>query len=258
MSIILLLCTEYPVKQRLFKHSGFIMIRLFLVILMVLVFNFNASAQIRFYRISDTNITQEKYLFGDDKIRLTASSESYDSYTIVAKYTFYGTLIDVTIEGYRSYKQTYLGKNTKLPLQEYAKGQLLYSDGKVCEIVNKRERSLLKIKDVKLCAVYEDYSISQGLNWTNSQFENNINPNYYQLSKWETAYSYIENNKKYEKNVVFGSYGTKATISVLDVTFTNGHKVRLHIYNDPEWANAKPGMLVERFKVRQITVYKLK
>ena len=239
MSIILLLCTEYPVKQRLFKHSGFIMIRLFLVILMVLVFNFNASAQIRFYRISDTNITQEKYLFGDDKIRLTASSESYDSYTIVAKYTFYGTLIDVTIEGYRSYKQTYLGKNTKLPLQEYAKGQLLYSDGKVCEIVNKRERSLLKIKDVKLCAVYEDYSISQGLNWTNS-------------------HSYIENNKKYEKNVVFGSYGTKATISVLDVTFTNGHKVRLHIYNDPEWANAKPGMLVERFKVRQITVYKLK
>ena len=36
MSIILLLCTEYPVKQRLFKHSGFIMIRLFLVILMVM------------------------------------------------------------------------------------------------------------------------------------------------------------------------------------------------------------------------------
>ncbi len=234
------------------------MMRLFLVILMAFVFNFNASAQIRFYRISDTNITQEKYLFGDDKIRLTASGKRYDSYTIVAKYTFYGTLIDVTIEDYRSYKQTYLSKNTKLPLQEYAKGQLLYSDGKVCEIVNKRERTLLKIKNVKLCAVYEDYSISQGLNWTNSQFENNIAPNYYQLSKWETAYSYIKHNKKYEKNVVFGSYGTKATISVLEVTFTNGHKVRLHIYNDPEWANAKPGMLVERFKVRQITVYKLK
>ena len=234
------------------------MMRLFLVILMAFVFNFNASAQIRFYRISDTNITQEKYLFGDDEIRLTASGKRYDSYTIVAKYTFYGTLIDVTIEDYRSYKQTYLGKNTKLPLQEYAKGQLLYSDCKVCEIVNKRERTLLKIKDVKLCAVYEDYSIIQGLNWTNTQFENNIAPNYYQLSKWETAYSYIKHNKKYEKNVVFGSYGTKATISVLEVTFTNGHKVRLHIYNDPEWANAKPGMLVERFKVRQITVYKLK
>ena len=234
------------------------MMRLFLVILMAFVFNFNASAQIRFYRISDTNITQEKYLFGDDEIRLTASGKRYDSYTIVAKYTFYGTLIDVTIEDYRSYKQTYLGKNTKLPLQEYAKGQLLYSDCKVCEIVNKRERTLLKIKDVKLCAVYEDYSISQGLNWTNTQFENNIAPNYYQQSKWETAYSYIKHNKKYEKNVVFGSYGTKATISVLEVTFTNGHKVRLHIYNDPEWANAKPGMLVERFKVRQITVYKLK
>ena len=234
------------------------MMRLFLVILMAFVFNFNASAQIRFYRISDTNITQEKYLFGDDEIRLTASGKRYDSYKIVAKYTFYGTLIDVTIEDYRSYKQTYLGKNTKLPLQEYAKGQLLYSDCKVCEIVNKRERTLLKIKDVKLCAVYEDYSISQGLNWTNTQFENNIAPNYYQLSKWETAYSYIKHNKKYEKNVVFGSYGTKATISVLEVTFTNGHKVRLHIYNDPEWANAKPGMLVERFKVRQITVYKLK
>ena len=234
------------------------MIRLFLVILMAFVFNFNASAQIRFYRISDTNITQEKYLFGDDEIRLTASGKRYDSYTIVAKYTFYGTLIDVTIEDYRSYKQTYLGKNTKLPLQEYAKGQLLYSDCKVCEIVNKRERTLLKIKDVKLCAVYEDYSISQGLNWTNTQFENNIAPNYYQLSKWETAYSYIKHNKKYEKNVVFGSYGTKATISVLEVTFTNGHKVILHIYNDPKWANAQPGMLVERFKVRQITVYKLK
>lgn len=140
------------------------MIRLFLVILMAFVFNSNASAQIRFYRISNINITQEKYLFGDDEIRLTASGKRYDSYTIVANYTIYRTLKNVSIEDYRSYEQTYIGKNAKFPLQEYAKGQLLYSDGKVCEIVNKREHTLLKIKDVKLCAVYEDYSISQGLN----------------------------------------------------------------------------------------------
>ena len=106
----------------------------------------------------------------------------------------------------------------------------MYSDGKVCEIVNKREHTLLKIKDVKLCAVYEDYSISQGLNWTNTQFESNIAPNWCQLSEWETAYSRFKHNiGKYEKNIVFGSYGTKATISVLEVTFTNGHKVILHI-----------------------------
>ena len=235
------------------------MMRLFLVILMAFVFNFNASAQIRFYRISDTNITQEKYLFGDDEIRLTAHGKRYDSYTIVANYTIYRTLKNVTIEDYRSYKQTYIGKNTKLPLQEYTKGQLLYSDGKVCEIVNIRDRTLLKIKDVKLCAVYEDYSISLGLNWTNTQFESNIAPNWNQLSKWKTAYSRLTHNiGKYEDNIVFGSYGTKATISVLEVTFTNGYTVRLHIYNDPKWANAQPGMLVERFKVRQITVYKLK
>ncbi len=235
------------------------MIRLFLVILMAFVFNSNASAQIRFYRISNINITQEKYLFGDDEIRLTASGKRYDSYTIVANYTIYRTLKNVSIEDYRSYEQTYIGKNAKFPLQEYAKGQLLYSDGKVCEIVNKREHTLLKIKNVKLCAVYEDYSISQGLNWTNTQFESNIAPNWCQLSEWETAYSRFKHNiGKYEKNIVFGSYGTKATISVLEVTFTNGHKVILHIYNDPKWANAQPGMLVERFKVRQITVYKLK
>ena len=150
------------------------MIRLFLVILMAFVFNSNASAQIRFYRISNINITQEKYLFGDDEIRLTASGKRYDSYTIVANYTIYRTLKNVSIEDYRSYEQTYIGKNAKFPLQEYAKGQLLYSDGKVCEIVNKREHTLLKIKDVKLCAVYEDYSISQGLNWTNTQFESNM------------------------------------------------------------------------------------
>ena len=228
--------------------------RLFLVILMAFVFNSNASAQIRFYRMSDTYITQEEHWFSDDEVRITAYGERYNSYRITANYTLYRALKNVTIEDYDSYEQTYIGKNAKFPLQKYARGQLLYSDGKVCEIVNKRERTLLKIKDVKLCAVYEDYSISQGLNWTNTQFESNIAPNRNQLYVWKTGYYW----GKYGNNIVFGDYGTKATISVLEVTFTNGHKVRLHIYNDPKWANAKSGMLVERFKVRQITVYKLK
>ena len=44
------------------------------------------------FKLGPINITQEKYLFGDDEIRLTASGKRYDSYTIVANYTIYRTL----------------------------------------------------------------------------------------------------------------------------------------------------------------------
>lgn len=132
---------------------------------------------------------------------------------------------------------------------------LLYSDDRILQPVYKKDRNLLKIKDVKLVSAYKAYSVHLSNNWTSKQFEANLNPSVDQVTHWSYANTQSEINKTIIRD---NKTQSKTTISIIDVTFTNGHKVRLHTYDNPKWANAKPGMLVERFKVRQITVYKLK
>lgn len=256
------------------------MMRLFLVILMAFVFNFNASAQIRFYRLDNIQIKQDSYeqsFFFVKGMRYamrnwyTSSVICKSNYLISIEFRYsqpnyiYDSelkkVIITTIPNYHNdYKQVYPAKKVSSIFHKYKeglyrKGMLLYSDDRILQPVYKKDRKLLKIKNVKLVSAYKGYSVHLSDNWTTKQFEANLNPSIDQVTHWSYANTQSEINKTIIRNYKTQS---KTTISIIDVTFTSGHKVRLHIYNDPEWANAKPGMLVERFKVRQITVYKLK
>lgn len=256
------------------------MMRLFLVILMAFVFNFNASAQIRFYSLDNIQIKESLY----EKSSFFVKGMRYamrDWYTssVICKSNYLTSLefrysqpnylydselkkvIITTIPNYHNdYKQVYPAKKVSSIFHKYKeglyrKGMLLYSDDRILQPVYKKDRNLLKIKDVKLVSAYKAYSVHLSNNWTSKQFEANLNPSVDQVTHWSYANTQSEINKTIIRNYKTQS---KTTISIIDVTFTNGHKVRLHTYDDPKWANAKHGMLVECFKVRQITVYKLK
>lgn len=256
------------------------MMRLFLVILMAFVFNFNASAQIRFYRLDNIQIKQDSYeqsFFFVKGMRYamrnwyTSSVICKSNYLISIEFCYsqpnyiYDSelkkVIITTIPNYHNdYKQVYPAKKVSSIFHKYKEGlyrkdMLLYSDGRILQPVYKKDRKLLKIKDVKLVSAYKAYSVHLSNNWTSKQFEKNLEPSIAQTVQWYSANTQSEINKTIIRD---NKTQDRATISIIDVTFTNGHKVRLHTYDDPKWANAKPGMLVERFKVRQITVYKLK
>lgn len=255
------------------------MMRLFLVILMAFVFNFNASAQIRFYRLDNIQIKQDLYeqSFFFVKGMRYAMRDWYTSRVICKSdaitslefcysqpnYLYDSELkkvIITTINWHTDFEQVYPAKKVSSIFHKYKEGlyrkdMLLYSDGRILQPVYKKDRKLLKIKNVKLVSAYKGYSVHLSDNWTTKQFEANLNPSIDQVTHWSYANTQSEINKTIIRNYKTQS---KTTISIIDVTFTSGQKVRLHIYNDPKWANAKPGMLVERFKVRQITVYKLK
>lgn len=256
------------------------MMRLFLVILMAFVFNFNASAQIRFYRLDNIQIKQDSYeqsFFFVKGMRYamrnwyTSSVICKSNYLISIEFRYsqpnyiYDSelkkVIITTMPNYHNdYKQVYPAKKVSSIFHKYKeglyrKGMLLYSDGRILQPVYKKDRTRLKIKDVKLVSAYKAYSVHLSNNWTSKQFEKNLEPSIAQKVQWYSANTQSEINKTIIRD---NKTQDRATISIIDVTFTNGHKVRLHTYDDPKWANAQPGMLVERFKVRQITVYKLK
>ena len=266
------------------------MMRLFLVILMTFVFNFSASAQIRFYcadnietnkssyvksmhLVYTTTYTRWGYYISD--VFFTSGSATFWEVNYSKPNCFYGTelqksklegvIITTKCANHRyEYKQVYRPEQIKPIFYEYKedlykKGMLLYTDGATVEMIKKQNRTLLKIKSVKLCSEFYSQRISLGTNWTNAQFMRNIyqcTPE--QFALWSKQYKQDQNNAT---DVVFPA---KKKISVLEVTFTNNQKVKLQTYEDsdkygkPAWINARPGMLVERFKVRQITVYKLK
>lgn len=255
------------------------MMRLFLVILMAFVFNFNASAQIRFYRLDNIKVKEslyEKSSFFVKGMRY-AMRDWYTSRVICKsdaitslefRYSQPNYLYDselkkviiTTINWPTDFEQVYPAKKVSSIFHKYKEGlyrkdMLLYSDGRILQPVYKKDRKLLKIKDVKLVSAYKAYSVHLSNNWTSKQFEKNLEPSIAQKVQWYSANTQSEINKTIIRD---NKTQSKTTISIIDVTFTNGHKVRLHTYDDPKWANAKPGMLVECFKVRQITVYKLK
>ena len=249
--------TEYPVKSRLFKNSGFIMIRLFFIILTMFVFSLPSMAQVRFYRVIQDGASSF-FGLGDVKAYAYALCHTRQETQITAYYSSSGRLKEVKIENKGFYTQTYPANKSKFfPLDDYDGRGLLYTDGNVCEVVKERERTLLKIKDVRLCTVYADYYVDLGTNWTFKQFSDNAVPTGYQLDFWSVVYLFRK-NVSLTTTAISDSLGSRVTISVLEVTFTNGQKVKLKIYDDPAWANAEPGMLVERSKFRQITVYKLR
>lgn len=255
------------------------MMRLFLVILMTFVFNFNASAQIRFYSLDNIKVKESLY----EKSSFFVKGMRYamrDWYTsrVICKsdaitslefcysqpnYLYDSELkkvIITTINWHTDFEQVYPAKKVSSIFHKYKeglyrKGMLLYSDDRILQPVYKKDRKLLKIKDVKLVSAYKGYSVHLSNNWTSKQFEKNLEPSIAQTVQWYSANTQSEINKTIIRD---NKTQSKTTISIIDVTFTNGHKVRLHTYEDPKWANAKHGMLVECFKVRQITVYKLK
>lgn len=233
------------------------MIRLFFIILTMFVFSLPSLAQVRFYGVVQDGASSF-FGLGDVTARAYAfCSNPRETTRITAYYSSSGTLKDVNIENKGYYTQTYPANKSKFfPLNDYVMG-LLYTDGNVCEVVKERERTLLKIKDVRLCAVYADYSVDLGTNWTFKQFSDNAVPRYYQLDFWSKVYLHRK-NVSLTTTAISDPLKSRTTISVLEVTFTNGQKVKLKIYDDPAWANAEPGMLVERSKLRQITIYKLR
>lgn len=258
------------------------MIRLFLVILMTFVFNFNASAQIRFYSLDNIQIKDRIYTTTGSALIPTGKGlmllPKRETHSYKGKYLcFSGSLTyidaDYKRDGYlekisivtkctnppMEYMQTYTPYNAALAYGSYTKGQLLYSDGATVEMISKQYRLLLKIKSIKLCSEYNSQKVTLGTNWTNAQFMANI---YHWIP--EQSLTWAAEYKQGKHNATDVVFQEKKKISVIEVTFTNGQKVKLQTYEDPKWynkpawENAKPGMLVERFKVRQITVYKLK
>lgn len=215
---------------------------------MALMSSIASFGEIKFYKLSQPKEHRISHWFSDDEI-LVRFSSGFDAVRVI--YTDYWTLKRLLIynDGCSKF-DVYNANQVKFRLEDYKENQetFLYCDGKMCEMVKKSNKTLLRIKDVKLCRSYRGHSVDIGLNWTAEQFKNIASSN--RRTCWfEGEYT----NPEYYSNF----YG-RADIFVLDVSFTNGSKVILRVFGEPGWAHARPGMLVTRYKIRQVTVYELK
>lgn len=210
------------------------------------MFSFDSFSEINFYELSQPKRYRLSHWFSDDEI-LVKFGSGVNAVRMI--YTDYWTLKRVFIDK-DSESEVYYANQVKFNLEDYKENQetYMYCDGKVCEMVTKSNKTLLRVKDVKLCQHYRAKSVDIGLNWTAEQFK-------CIASRGKSRYW---RNGRYFNPYYYSGFCILADIFVLDVSFTDGSKTILRVLGEPRWAGVRPGMLVTRYKIRQVTVYELK
>ena len=234
---------EYPVKQRLFKHSGFIMMRLFLVILMAFLFNFNASAQ--YYRLEKATTEIIKHDSGNEYFKtfyLSSNTKFWIFYDKNKKpvekslFSGYATSLDAYKSG--SGLSSYKPSNVNVPCKNYAPGTLFYLDDNLLEVVEKKKVGIYTIKQVNTRTISAKMSANLKGDFTMGSF--------FRIFTLEPLA---------HGNISSSLSGGEET--VVNTIFTNGRTISIKSSDDALWLEAKSGMKVIHYKMRNIDVYEL-
>lgn len=220
------------------------MMRLFLVILMAFVFNFNASAQ--YYRLEKATTEVIKHDSGNEYFKtfyLSSNAKFWIFYDKNKKPVEKSFLSDYSNSLAASKSDSnllsrYKSSNVNVPCKNYTPGTLFYLDDNFFEVVEKKKVGIYTIKQVNTHTISTKMSANLKGDFTMGSF--------FRIFSLEPLA---------HGNISSSLSGGEET--VVNTIFTNSRAISIKASDDPLWLEAKPGMKVIHYKMRHIDVYEL-
>ena len=221
------------------------MMRLFLVILLALVFNFNASAQ--YYRLekATTEVVKSssyteyyKTFYLSSNVRFWIFYDKNKKPVTKSLFSRYASLETDAKDKPRRYSPS----NVNVPCKKYAPGTLFYLDDNIFEVVEQRKVGVYTIARVATRNVSAQLA---------AQLNGNIT-----FGSFGALFRGIGLGAGAGSGSIQGS-AAGGTETIVNVIFTNRKAVSIKASDNPLWLEAKPGMKVIQYKMRHLDVYEV-
>ncbi len=230
------------------------MMRLFLVILLALLFNLNASAQ--YYRLEKATTEVIEHNSGNEYFKTFYLSSNvrfwifYDkNKKPVEKGGFSKSRYQRSLMTDAKDKRNELGgwkryepSNVNVPCKSYAPGTLFYLDDNIFEVVEKRKVGVYTIARVATRNVSAQLA---------AQLNGNIT-----FGSFGALFRGIGLGAGAGSGSIQGS-ASGGTETIVNVVFTNRNAVSIKASDNPLWLEAKRNMKVVHYKMRHLDVYEL-
>lgn len=228
------------------------MMRLFLVILLALVFNFNASAQ--YYRLekATTEVVKSssyteyyKTFYLSSNVRFWIFYDKNKKPVTKSPLSRYANSLETDAKDKRDFfgfYRIYKPSNVNVPCKNYAPGTLFYLDDNIFEVVEKRKVGVYTIARVATRNVSAQLA---------AQLNGNIT-----FGSFGALFRGIGLGAGAGSGSIQGS-AAGGTETIVNVVFTNRKAVSIKASDNPLWLEAKPGMKVIQYKMRHLDVYEV-